>query len=106
MNAKKSKTTTSQIIEELFQTLDQRQKKVLTKRYGLDNGEELTLAKLGKIFGVTRERIRQIESTALIQVKKQAKKGHIDVVVQKAVTELEKTGGIRKEDHLLQELKD
>ena len=101
----KKQTTTSQIIETLFDGLDPRQVKVLTKRHGLDNGEELTLAKLGKIFNVTRERIRQIESAALAQARKRAKDGHIDELVSLAVEELEKTGGVRKEDALLQELK-
>ncbi len=97
--------TTSAIIEQLFAELDPRQKKVLTKRYGLDNGEEMTLAELGKLFNVTRERIRQIEALAINEVKKRAKNGHIDSIVKAAVDKLKTTGGVRKESHLLEDIK-
>lgn len=98
-------TSTNAIIEELFSVLDQRQKRVLTKRYGLDNGEEMTLAELGKLFTVTRERIRQIEASALTEVRKKAKEGHIDQLVKVAVEKLKQSGGVRREDHLLSEIK-
>lgn len=97
--------TTSQIIEQLFSGLDARQRKVLTKRYGLDSGEEQTLAELGKAFGVTRERIRQIESSAINEVRKQAAKSDLKTLVQHAIDQLTKTGGVRREDHLLTDLK-
>lgn len=97
--------TTAQIIEQLFSVLDARQKKVLTKRFGLDNGEEQTLAELGKSFGVTRERIRQIEATAIGSVRRKAKEGHLDMLVAAALDNLKKTGGVRREDHLLTDLK-
>lgn len=97
--------TTSQIIEQLFAVLDVRQKKVLTKRYGLDTGEEQTLAELGKAFNVTRERIRQIEASAIAAVRGKAKDGHLDMLVTSAMSHLQKTGGVRREDHLLEELK-
>ncbi len=97
--------TTGQIIEQLFSVLDARQKKVLTKRYGLDTGEEQTLAELGKSFSVTRERIRQIEASAIAEVRKKAKEGHLATLVSEALQHLQKTGGVRREDHLLVELK-
>lgn len=92
------------IIEELFKSIDDRQRKVLTKRFGLDTGKEMTLAGLGKVFGVTRERIRQIEASALSAVRDAAKKGHVDVLIKDATARLKKSGGIRKENHLLQDL--
>lgn len=98
-------TSTNAIIDQLFSVLDARQKRVLVKRYGLDNGEEMTLAELGKLFNVTRERIRQIEASAIVDVKKKAKEGHIDQLVKTAVEKLKQTGGIRREDHLLNEIK-
>ena len=98
-------TSTNAIIEELFSVLDTRQKRVLTKRYGLDNGEEMTLAELGASFNVTRERIRQIEASALSEVKKKAKGGSIDQLVKIAIEKLKQSGGVRREDHLLNEIK-
>lgn len=97
--------TTTQIIEQLFAGLDARQRKVLTKRYGLDSGEEQTLAELGKSFNVTRERIRQIEASAVAEVRRQATKSDLAALVRHATEELSKTGGIRREDHLLTDLR-
>ena len=50
---------------EVLETLTPREEKVLRLRYGLDDGRMRTLEEVGKIFNVTRERIRQIESKAL-----------------------------------------
>lgn len=97
--------TTNQIVEELLKGLDVRQKKVLVKRYGLDSADQLTLAELGKVFGVTRERIRQIEALALKEAKRKAKEGHIDPLIRAVIEKLEKTGGLRREEHLVEELK-
>ena len=50
---------------EVLDTLTEREKKVLTLRFGLDDGRARTLEEVGKEFNVTRERIRQIEAKAL-----------------------------------------
>ena len=50
---------------ELLHCLTAREERVLKMRFGLENGEERTLEDLGACFGVTRERVRQIESQAL-----------------------------------------
>ena len=49
----------------LLYTSNEREEKVLRYRYGLDDGSQKTLEEVGKIFNVTRERIRQIEVKAL-----------------------------------------
>jgi RNA polymerase primary sigma factor len=46
-------------------TLTPREQKVLILRYGLEDGKPRTLEDVGKVFNVTRERIRQIEAKAL-----------------------------------------
>ncbi len=50
---------------EVLDTLTEREKKVLTLRFGLEDGRARTLEEVGKEFNVTRERIRQIEAKAL-----------------------------------------
>lgn len=52
-------------LEEVLGTLTEREQKVLTLRFGLEDGRSRTLEEVGKEFNVTRERIRQIEAKAL-----------------------------------------
>ena len=52
-------------LEEVLDTLTEREQKVLRLRFGLDDGRARTLEEVGKEFNVTRERIRQIEAKAL-----------------------------------------
>jgi len=57
--------------------LDDKERKVIIFRYGLDHEEPQTLEAIGKIIGVTRERIRQIEQKALRQLRRIVKRQNI-----------------------------
>ena len=52
-------------VDDVLYTLNEREAKVLSLRFGLEDGRQRTLEEVGQVFGVTRERIRQIESKAL-----------------------------------------
>jgi RNA polymerase primary sigma factor len=52
-------------MREILDQLTDRERKVLIRRFGLDDGQARTLEEVGNEFGVTRERIRQIEAKAL-----------------------------------------
>ena len=52
-------------LQDVLETLTDREENVLRLRFGLDDGRNRTLEDVGKVFGVTRERIRQIEAKAL-----------------------------------------
>ncbi|MFJ6578260.1 RNA polymerase sigma factor [Streptomyces sp. NPDC091368] len=59
-------------LEDVLSTLGERERKVVQLRYGLDDGRPRTLEEIGRIFGVTRERIRQIESKTLNKLRDHA----------------------------------
>ena len=52
-------------VDKVLATLDPREERVLRLRYGLQDGRNYTLEEVGERFGLTRERIRQIEGQAL-----------------------------------------
>jgi RNA polymerase primary sigma factor len=58
------------LIASWFETLSPSEKKILTLRFGLDDKEPQTLETIGRSFGVTRERIRQIEAKSLEKLRK------------------------------------
>ena len=59
------------------QALTPREEKVICMRYGFDNGKFMTLEEVGQYFGVTRERIRQIEAKALKKLRFKFTKNNI-----------------------------
>lgn len=59
-------------IEKVLATLKPKEQEVIVMRYGLRGGEPKTLEEIGEVFGVTRERIRQIESKALAKLRRQS----------------------------------
>ncbi len=91
------------IIAETLSGLEPRQRNVLEKRFGLKNGKEATLAKLGETYEVTRERIRQIEAGALKEIREKisGSRGVFDAVKNY----LKNYGGARREDLLLGDLR-
>lgn len=62
--------TTSQMLVEMLATLPERERTILRYRFGLDGDSEKTLEEVGEYFGVTRERIRQIQNLALEKLRK------------------------------------
>lgn len=60
-----SLTLLKEQLDEVLNTLTEREGKVLRLRFGLEDGRQRTLEEVGKVFNVTRERIRQIEAKAL-----------------------------------------
>ncbi len=69
-----SKRLLKENIEEVLSSLSDREAKVLKMRFGLNGARPMTLEEVGKKFGVTRERIRQIEAKALRKLKHPSKR--------------------------------
>ena len=57
-------------LSELLEVLDDRERTIIFKRFGLDDGKPKTLEEVGKKFGVTRERIRQLQNIALAKLRR------------------------------------
>ena len=61
----------------VLQTLGEKEREILMYRYGLVDGTEYTLEQIGKMFNVTRERIRQIETKAIRKLRHPARAKHL-----------------------------
>ncbi|WP_105971988.1 sigma-70 family RNA polymerase sigma factor [Streptomyces geranii] len=70
----------SEELDDLIGRLDQRTASIIKMRYGIVDGRERTLTEVGKEHGLTRERIRQIEKHALMELKKLARDTGFDAV--------------------------
>ncbi len=66
--------TVTRMLQEMVKTLDPREATILRYRFGLDGGNEKTLEEVGEKFGVTRERVRQIQNIALNKMRKMIEK--------------------------------
>ena len=60
-------------VDELLETLNDRERRVIRLRYGLEGSRSHTLEEIGEMLGVTRERVRQIEARAMEKLRKNAK---------------------------------
>jgi RNA polymerase primary sigma factor len=66
--------TVTRMLQEMVKTLDPREATILRARFGLDGGPQKTLEEVGEKFGVTRERVRQIQNIALRKLRKMIEK--------------------------------
>jgi len=92
-------------MENLALKLSPRQKEVIIGRFGLDNQEELTLAAIGAKYGLTRERIRQIENAGLNVIKREISNNpDCQNILGKGKRFLQANGGVATEQILLADL--
>lgn len=93
------------ILQLLFAELSEREQQVLTRRFGLDGKDAQTLEMIGQQFGVTRERVRQIETGSIKKLKKADQAaGHLKQVESVLHQVLSQHGGIMEQDHMLDAL--
>ncbi len=71
------KESNKDVINQVLQTLSKRENDILRKRFGLDTDKTMTLEEVGKSYGLTKERIRQIENKALEKLRAPARAEYI-----------------------------
>jgi RNA polymerase primary sigma factor len=71
-------------IDELLQTLTFREREIIRLRYGLVDGYSYTLEEVGRIFKVTRERVRQIEAKAVSKLQSPSRVQRLDGFLREA----------------------
>lgn len=85
----------------LIKDLSPRNRDIISRRFGLKNGHKETLESIGQSYGITRERVRQIEEFALKQLSKSAQNsGLLEPHIITAKATLAKSGGVMTEDDL------
>jgi DNA-directed RNA polymerase delta subunit len=98
--------TTRELLKKLIESLPKRQKEIIVHRFGLGEKKPKTLAALGAKYGITRERVRQIEAAALRSIAKSAlKDDKLNNLHQKALNHIQDLGGVRREDVLVDDLR-
>lgn len=95
----------TQLVNKIMAVLTLREREVLEKRWGLKDGRVLTLAEAGESYGITRERVRQIEAGAVNKLQQLIKKGDLGAFFGAVDSHLGVIGGLRRESLLLDDLK-
>ncbi len=79
-------------VGDLLAVLDEREKKIIFSRFGLDGGKPRTLEEVGKKFGVTRERIRQLQNIALSKLRRALQKKERPAIQSLTETQAKEAG--------------
>ena len=94
-----------EIITNLFSELDERERDVLIRRFGLGGSGKETLEEIGKIHKLTRERIRQIETTSIKRLRQLNNlDGHLSGLKNIIINLLEEHGGLMEKEYLFNNL--
>ena len=87
-------------VASLVKNLSARNRDIISRRFGLKNGRKETLESIGKSYGITRERVRQIEEFTLTQLSKGTLNPEVEKYAALAKNILNENGGIMKEKDL------
>jgi DNA-binding PadR family transcriptional regulator len=98
------KLNLTEIIEDIFMVLTEKEKEVVVQRFSLDNKERRTLESIGRSFNVTRERVRQIEKIALGKLRRTVTSSKLHYIHEVAEAILRENGGLLLEDTLVQKI--
>ena len=92
------------LVKTMLRGLPERQAEVLSRRYGLLSGEAETLEEIGEDFGITRERVRQLEAAAFSGLKRSSGFDEAKAVTTQLQRHVRDHGDVRRETALLDDL--
>jgi len=93
------------ILDTLFSVLREKERDVLSQRFGLENNKKVTLESIGAAYNLTRERIRQIENTAINKIRKHEEFDKYTASLRRIINSLlEEHGGIIEHQYLIDNL--
>lgn len=98
------KLNLTEIIEDIFMVLSEKEREVVVQRFSLDNKERRTLESIGRMFNVTRERVRQIEKIALGKLKRTVNSSKLRFIHDVAEAILREHGGLLLEEELIRKI--
>ncbi len=96
-------TKINEFIDDLLSDFSPKQRRVVVGRFGLKNGEVMTLQAIGDELKITRERVRQIEEQAVKKLREKVKASAAHIL-EAAVKHLKSVGDIRRDDLFIQDL--
>jgi|SRR3989338_2508217 len=105
-NSTSKNNNITKVVSQLVGVLNTRSKDVISRRFGLKTGRKETLDSIGKGYGITRERVRQIEAVALKQMRSSLDNGFnklIEPYVNLATSILEEYGGTMRDSHFFEQ---
>lgn len=96
------------VIDFLLKQLNERERNILLKRYGLKTSKKHTLEQIGKSYSITRERVRQIEKNSINKLKSldgaTRQKSRFDEVNELITNLIADNGGVIEENHLVEKI--
>lgn len=99
-----TKVNLTDVLEEMFMVLTNKEKDVIVQRFSLDNKPRRTLENIGQQFSVTRERIRQIEKIALGKLRRTVQTTKLNVLNEAADRIITENGGVILETAIVSEI--
>lgn len=103
---KEGNLSSSDLVLKLLEGLNPRTKNIIIKRFGLDGQEKQTLEQIGRQYGITRERVRQIQSAVLREFKKSQKIKYLESLEEQLKSLLQKNGYAMKHQSLVKSFKE
>ena len=93
-----------QATKRLLSVLQKRTRDIIEMRFGLGRSEPMTLEAIGDKYGITRERVRQIESDAIKRIQRSSEMGELQGLFSDLEYHFENAGGVLREEHALEAL--